>query len=274
MSETKIINISEIQSLDFELTSFFAQRQKWIDGVLFKREKKRESSALIYLNGCTGLYTDLLSGDNFYAPCKSFVYLPFGSIYTVLNIESQKAKPDAYLVEFNMKYNNEFFALSSKPFLIDNINNLHIEKTMSEAVESFESVPISVSYLKSKIYELLALISLDQNSDKGNKYKSIQVALDYINKNPFDSISIEEYAKMCNLSTGGFRRIFKQYIGKSPREYIINIKINSAKKLLEESCISVKTISEILNFESCEYFCRLFKNKTNLSPTEYRNKNQ
>jgi len=272
MDKIKIIQINDIYTLDFEITSFFAQRQKWIDGVLFKREKMRESSALIYLNGCTGIYTDLITGENFFAPCKSFVYLPYGGRYTVLNIESQKSKPDAYLVEFNMKYKNEFFALSSKPFLIQNKNPYYIEKLMRETVDCYESIPMSNAFLKSKIYELLSLISQNECADRNRIYKSIHPAIEYINKNPFDWISIEEYAQMCDLSCGGFRRIFKQYIGISPREYIINLKINAAKKLLEESDMSIKAIAETLNFESTEYFCRLFKLKTNLSPTEFRKK--
>ena len=272
MNVIKIMEINDIYTFDFEITSFFAQRQKWIDGVLFKREKMRESSALIYLNGCTGVYTDLITGEEFYAPCKSFVYLPYGGRYTVLNIESQKSKPDAYLVEFNMKYNNEFFSLSSKPFLIQNINPYYVEKLMREAVDCYESIPMLTALLKSKIYELLSLISKNDYSDRDRIYKSIHPAIEYINKNPFDCVSIEEYAKMCNLSCGGFRRVFKQYIGISPREYIINLKINAAKKLLEESDMSIKAIAETLNFESTEYFCRLFKLKNNLSPTEFRKK--
>lgn len=271
MATIKIIPINEIYTLDFELTSFFAQRQKWIDGVLFKREKIRESSALIYLNGCTGIYTDLVSNEEFYAPCKSLVYLPYGSRYTVLNVESQKSTPDAYLVEFNIKLDNEFIALSSKPFIISSINSFYIEKLMCETVDCYETVPNSPALLKSKIFDILALVSRDENNEKGKIYKTIFPALEYINKNPYDSVSVGFYAKMCHLSDGGFRRLFKQYFGKSPREYVIELKIAAAKTILEESEISIKEISEILNFESSSYFCRLFKNKTNLSPTEYRN---
>ena len=98
----KIYSLEEIYTLDFEITSIFAQRQKWIDGVLFQREKPRSSGALIYLNGCTGQYTDLITGESFYAPLKSLLYLPYGGRYTVLNMESQKANVDAYLAEFNI----------------------------------------------------------------------------------------------------------------------------------------------------------------------------
>ena len=114
----KMVSFEEIYSLDFELESIFAQRQKWIDGVLFKRETPRRSSGLIYLNGCTGQYTDLISGESFYAPCKSLVYLPYGGMYTVLNIESGKGNPDAYLVEFNIVKDGEIIALSDTVTLL------------------------------------------------------------------------------------------------------------------------------------------------------------
>ena len=87
---------------------------------------------------------------------------------------------------------------------------------------------------------------------------------------PYASLPVDRYAEMCNLSCGGFRRLFKQYLGKSPIEYIIDNKITSAKTMLEESDIPVKEISEILNFESTAYFCRLFKKRTGKTPTEYR----
>lgn len=271
MNPIKIIPMNEIYTLDFELTSFFAQRQKWIDGVLFKREKCRESSAFIYLNGCTGTYTDLITNEAFYAPCKSLVYLPYGSRYTVLNVESKISTPDAYLVEFNIKFDNEFIALSSKPFIVSFVNSFYIEKLMRETVDCYETIPNSPALLKSKIFDMLALVSRGKNNQKEKIYNAILPVLEYINKYPYDSATVEFYAEMCHLSDGGFRRLFKQYLGKSPREYIIDLKIAAAKTMLEESEISVKEISEILNFDSTSYFCRLFKNKTTFSPTEYRN---
>ena len=93
-----------------------------------------------------------------------------------------------------------------------------------------------------------------------------------MNKSPYDSVSIEEYAEMCGLSSGGFRRLFKQYMGKSPRKHLIDIKLSAAKALLEESELSIKEISEILNFESTSYFCRLFKERSGLTPLEFREK--
>lgn len=270
MKETKIVPLTKISFLDFNLNSIYAQRQVWVNGALFIREKPRHSSGLIFLSGCTGVYTDLISGDSFFAPCKSLVYLPYNSRYSVLNIDSKIHKPDAYLVEFNMLLENDSFSLSDKPFIINAQNSFYIEKAMREIVECYESSPLCYSLLKSKVFNILVQISLKNNLDKSKIYNIISPALEYINKSPYDAISVEEYAKMCGLSAGGFRRLFKQYMGKSPRKHLIDIKLSAAKSLLEESDLTVEEISKILNFESTSYFCRLFKERIGATPSEFR----
>lgn len=269
MKTETAVPVSELYTMDFELVSVFAQRQIWADGVLFKREHKRSTSALIYLNGCTGVYTDLVSGESFFAPQKSLVYLPYGGRYTVLNVESKLCDTDAYLVEFNMR-SDKIFALSPKPFLIEPVNIHYIEKSMRETVDCYESMTRSPALLKAKIFDLLMHISHNEFNGRTQKYEAIMPALEYMNKYPYDTKPINNYAEMCGLSCGGFSRLFKEYIGKSPGEYIIENKMYNAKTLLEESNLSVKEISQILNFESTSYFCRLFKKRNGVTPSNFR----
>lgn len=272
MKNTEIVSTTRIHTLNFELSSFFAERQIWVNGVLFTREKPRPASALVFLSGCTGVYTDLKTGEEFFAPCKSLVYLPYGSRYSVLNLDSKLYKPDAYLVEFNMLLDDICIALSPKPFIIDNLNQFYIEKTMREIVDCYETAPLSYPLLKSKIYSILARLSSEKSTYNDKIYETISPALEHMDQSPYDSVSIEEYAKMCGLSCGGFRRLFKQYMGKSPRRHIIDNKISAAKRLLEESNLSVREISEILGFENTSYFCRLFKERVEVTPSEFREK--
>ena len=67
-----------------------------------------------------------------------------------------------------------------------------------------------------------------------------------------------------------FRKLFKNYTGLSPGQYYLQLKIEKAKNLLISSDLSVKQISNELNFESNFYFSKIFKEKTGLRPTEYR----
>ena len=84
---------------------------------------------------------------------------------------------------------------------------------------------------------------------------------------PFD---FEEYCRTTGMSYHNFRREFKRITGFSPSRYQMQLKINEACRLLQYTHLSVGDISARLGFESIFYFSRLFKQKTGVSPLNYR----
>ena len=80
-----------------------------------------------------------------------------------------------------------------------------------------------------------------------------------------------EVAEHLNISYTTFRHAFKKYIGLSPAQYFINLKIHRAKEMLRGSSASIKEISYTLHFESPEYFATTFRKKTGMSPSDFRN---
>ena len=87
--------------------------------------------------------------------------------------------------------------------------------------------------------------------------------------NPF---SPENIAHELNVGYSWFRKLFKTYTGLSPGQYYLQLKIEKAKELLRNSDIPIKQISIELNFGSSFYFSKIFKEKTGLNPTEFRNR--
>ena len=81
-------------------------------------------------------------------------------------------------------------------------------------------------------------------------------------------------AAKCNMSEVYFRKLFTKHFGISPRQYIIDARIEKAKQLLAEGTGSVCVISEACGFSNPYHFCRMFKQKTGTTPTEYRKANQ
>lgn len=73
-----------------------------------------------------------------------------------------------------------------------------------------------------------------------------------------------------NMSYSWFRKMFKQYTGLSPAQYLLQIKIQKAKALLVSSSMTIKEIAYQLDFESPNYFTSFFKERTGQTPLEFR----
>jgi len=87
----------------------------------------------------------------------------------------------------------------------------------------------------------------------------------------FDTrVSLEDIASELNISYVWFRTYFKKHTGFSPYDYLLNIRINHARLLLQNSVLSVKEISQSSGFESQQQFSKTFKKKTGLTPLQFR----
>lgn len=92
----------------------------------------------------------------------------------------------------------------------------------------------------------------------------------YIEENISNRIDINELAQMTRWSSQHFIRVFTQFMGDTPYQFILKKKIEKAKVLATESDISMKDIAFELGFQSYGNFCKLFKRETGKNPDEYR----
>ncbi|MGZ3874648.1 MAG: AraC family transcriptional regulator [Mucilaginibacter sp.] len=89
-----------------------------------------------------------------------------------------------------------------------------------------------------------------------------------------DDFSPELAAEKLEVGYSWFRKVFKNHTGLSPGQYYIQLKIERAKRLLNDPGIPIKQISNDLRFESYSYFSKLFKKRTGVTPSGYRRKAQ
>ena len=273
MNTKKYITFSDLYTSEYSLTDIYAECQKWKDGVLFSRlDRSRKMSALIFLNGCSGIYTNS-RGESFKAMPQSLICLPQSSKYSVLNVTSGGAFPDAFLIEFNIIKDGTILTFSDSPFVVNGINPYYVEQLCRSAVSEYEAIPRSPAAIKALIYSILGMLGKNEINESEKSSALIAPALKYMEQNPYSFVSVKGLAAMCNISEGCFRRLFKDYTGKSPSRYKTDVKIESAKKMLENSATSVEQISSLVGFENCAYFCRTFKKETGLTPSEYRKNN-
>jgi len=101
-------------------------------------------------------------------------------------------------------------------------------------------------------------------------YKRIALAKDYMHSLPPGSIDLQQLAAAACISKFHFLRLFKSLYGISPHQYIQQIRMNKAKKLLVNSSFAIQEIADILGFENSQSFSRFFQQNEGVYPTEYR----
>lgn len=98
----------------------------------------------------------------------------------------------------------------------------------------------------------------------------MDLAKTYFRDHYNEEISIEQYAASRNMSSSWFGRSFTEAVGKSPKRYIMDLRIQNAQILLETSDCTVGEIARIVGYDNPMYFSRLFRKAKGLSPLKYR----
>ncbi|MFT4416236.1 response regulator transcription factor [Fredinandcohnia humi] len=137
--------------------------------------------------------------------------------------------------------------------------------------------------LRSKMKEFMALAEskglppiVEDPTQSVDIWKSNQVekiltkAKEYIDARFSESLTLEEVAEYVELSPFYFSKIFKDRLGVTFIDYVTTVRINHAKKEMLDPSKSLKEICYSIGYRDPNYFSRVFKKYTGLSPTEYR----
>ena len=100
--------------------------------------------------------------------------------------------------------------------------------------------------------------------------KKIEKIIAYLNKRYTQPVSLSEIASYTAMNEAAFCRYFKQETGKTFKQYILDMRIGYACKLLAAGRMNVSQISLECGFESTAHFNRIFKRITGMTPTSYR----
>lgn len=106
-----------------------------------------------------------------------------------------------------------------------------------------------------------------------SKYKDnngINAAIGFLREHYNQEFSLKEVARVANYSSYHFLRVFKSQTGKTPFEYLINIKIEKAVEMLKDNKQTITEICYSCGFNNISHFTTVFKKKIGVSPSEYR----
>ena len=113
---------------------------------------------------------------------------------------------------------------------------------------------------------------LVQSSKMSDYY--IKEAINYIEQNFQNNITIEDIAAVCGINRSYFGKIFRNSIGRSPQEFLMNYRMVKATELLKLTSLSIAEIGSAVGYENQLHFSRAFKTIYGVSPREWRNQHR
>lgn len=123
------------------------------------------------------------------------------------------------------------------------------------------------------IYKLLAeLLSpkgmkqKSKNNYEENMKKTKQFILEHLN----EKLTVQQLADAMHMSASHFSRVFKQQTGFSPYDYVLIIRLNKAKELLQKTEMTVASIAYETGFNSESHFICFFTESEGISPGKFR----
>jgi len=108
---------------------------------------------------------------------------------------------------------------------------------------------------------------------KGKNTELVNLSVTYMYLNYNKKLTVKELADMNGLCISRYINVFKEVTGYTPKEYMINIRLEKACEMISNTNLSMKEVAFAAGFEDQLYFSRLFKKHKNMTPTEYRNEN-
>jgi len=149
-------------------------------------------------------------------------------------------------------------------FLLDNLP----ESKGFYAVTQFLTLLYELSFFTDEARELssssFAKVNLQANSRRVLKVQQ------YIDEHFQDEIHLNQLASIVGMTPTAFSRFFKQRTGKKLSDYVIDIRLGHASRLLVDTTMSVAEICYDCGFNNLSNFNRIFKRKKNCSPSEFR----
>lgn len=149
-------------------------------------------------------------------------------------------------------------------------NNWAIPDYMSRILNMMENDKVNEHIASIIIHKILYELGNISNQATDSLEKMMTRAISYIEHHYSEDINLTDIANYAQLSSYHFSRVFKKHMNCSPYQYLINYRINNAKKLLYNTNLSIKEIALACGFNSTSHFVTTFKNHTNLSPKRFR----
>lgn len=220
-------------------------------------------------------------------------YCPYGTISRVDRLLEEQRNEDVDVHQYFMELlrsSEEFMKIERLPLWIESFLELlakvrrkpefikddlmmlvtFIEKNGYSVDQAFQRRIKEMSAGHFKEYKQLFKDWLQDNRMYGLHQPEISKALQYIQEHFVEKITLDEVARVANLSRSHFSKVFKEEVGMTLIEYVEMVRMNQARMLLKTTKFSIGEISEMVGISDIFYFSKIYKKRYKVSPSKDR----
>ena len=141
---------------------------------------------------------------------------------------------------------------------------------LMDAITGF--LPYQPTRANVRLWDLLFQLAeeTDVEGSPARFHPHLQIALSLIRNHPSDKLLVGRMARQMGVCANHLTQLFKHQFGCGAREYIQRERINRACQLLRETRLQVKSIAIECGFPDLQYFNKIIRRTSGVSPTEYR----
>lgn len=181
----------------------------------------------------------------------------------------------------NLRDMHRINSMMQKPIYLHDQSELHqqVRELLMQAVDCYQrQEPLWNTQCYSYLMQMYALLgrnylraaAMPLHADRNIDSAIMNSAITYINEHYMDDISLEDVAYFAGFSKYYFSRVFKQFSSLSFSEYLTRKRLNVATDLLVRTRQPVKEIASLSGFGSVATFNRIFRERKNCTPSQYR----
>jgi AraC family transcriptional regulator len=136
--------------------------------------------------------------------------------------------------------------------------------------EQLVEVLVYLLKVHKNLYKEISQLTLVKSSTRVEVYKRLVHSLNYMHSYYTTELSLDELCDIACLSKFHYLRLFKSVFHQTPYQYLIHLRLEKAKALLQHTLVPVTEISVTMGFQNITSFSRLFQQRYQYSPSNYR----
>ena len=160
-----------------------------------------------------------------------------------------------------------------RPYILESEFSPKIKDLFDKMDEQYiTNAPFLQYSLSCLLEQILLTIAVERAKSEG--YRTFKKSIKYIYANYTEKIQIPYLAKLEGLSNSRYITLFCKEMGKTPSEYILDLRLGRACELLVATDMQISSIGAGVGYKDQYFFSKIFKKHMGMSPFEYRKKNK